>query len=406
MTTFVTNLDIFVFMRASGDIKNSDYFYEVLVSRIPSTITVTSEELGVIQKFCRNYITHLYKRWQNTSRNEERFFKKYESWLEANISWPMSESVDFNTLFNPEVMDGEMDRCMGEWIQEDQLSSHLQEAGPSTTDMSTNTHSSRKAFEYLGNKQKKRRCASLVEYSEEELLCAFILKLKENKKTVFAKILECLSCDSSKVEDVNTFLFQSSAKKSVPEDETLALVTALNLSKWQYLTLRSVLNDKDIVVFPSYQKLLMKKKECYPLREDITITESGAQIRLQAILDLTAAKILKVANVPNHDDKILKIVRKYGMDGASSQSCYKQKPSTSDIINESSVFMVSYVPLRLMCGESILWENPRPSSTNLCRPVMFQFKQETKEYILQVEAAIREEIAFLVPTKSGKYLLF
>lgn len=400
MATFVTNLDIFNFLKNSGCLKNSDLLFQTIIKYIPSEIP--NEELSIIKKFCQNYTSNLARRWEESSRNEHfGESTKNKKWLESKIVWPTSTSVNFPMLFDPEVTIEDVE------VEEEHNLSYEEEAGASTSKAATNTPRSRnkRPFEDLTNKQKKRRSLSLLEHSEEELFCALATKLKENGRTVCAKVIKCLSNKPEKVQEVSDFLFKD-CNQSIPEEETLALVTALSLSKWQYLTLRSILNTNGIAAFPSYHKLLLKKKECYPAKEDINISESGAKIKLQAVLDLTAEKIVKVTG-SSINKGVLKLVSKWGCDGASSQSCYKQKP-TGDIFSESSVFMVSFVPLRLMSDDVIVWENPRPSSTSYCRPIMFEFKQETKEYIQQVEATIEEEIQNLIPTKilNGEFEVF
>lgn len=45
--------------------------------------------------------------------------------------------------------------------------------------------------------------------------------------------------------------------------------------------------------------------------------------------------------------------------------------------SDSSVFMVSYVPLNISSSKDILWKNPRPSSIRYCRPLKFEFCKET-----------------------------
>lgn len=87
-------------------------------------------------------------------------------------------------------------------------------------------------------------------------------------------------------------------------------------------------------------------------------------------------------------------VRKYG------SSEYKQRFSSCDSVDKS-LFVTSYLLLQLISksSHSIIWKNPRPSSTRYCRPVPFQFKKETTELSIEEENYFKEKINQLKPTK-------
>lgn len=134
-----------------------------------------------------------------------------------------------------------------------------------------------------------------------------------------------------------------------------------------------MLAEYGVPVLPSYQKLFEAKKICYP--EDIEISERGAKVKLQALLDLTVQKILRV--VGTHVDSSaegLKLISKWGFDGAFSQSNYKLRSEDANF-DDSSGFMSSFVSLKLVSSHSTLWE--KPSSTTICRPIRFEFCKET-----------------------------
>lgn len=229
----------------------------------------------------------------------------------------------------------------------------------------------RKPFEDLGNKQKKRRSGTLLDYPEEELAFAFVTKLKSNGKEVLARIIDDLMKKPEKVEDVESFLFMNEKKDTMHEDQVLALTTSLDLSKWKYLTLRSALTQQ--LKLPSYHKLLEAKKRCYPEASDIIISEDGVKVKLQALLNITTRRIVQVVGDDlNISSGNLKLTSKWGFDGSSAQSNYKQKSEMAEF-DDSSVFMTSLVPLKLEAGNVVIWSNPKPSSTFYCRPVKFQF---------------------------------
>lgn len=66
---------------------------------------------------------------------------------------------------------------------------------------------------------------------------------------------------------------------------------------------------------------------------------------------------------------------KWGFDGASGQSRYKQMFQNRDA-DDSSVFKTTIVPIVLDCGSQpyiSYWKNDKPSSTTLCRPIRLEF---------------------------------
>lgn len=64
--------------------------------------------------------------------------------------------------------------------------------------------------------------------------------------------------------------------------------------------------------------------------------------------------------------------------------------------------MKAPLQLRLKSTDAIVWENPHPSLTRLCRPIAFEFIKETKELIQKKFRNIPREIDFLLPTTAEK----
>lgn len=101
----------------------------------------------------------------------------------------------------------------------------------------------------------------------------------------------------------------------------------------------------------------------------------------------------------------VELICKYGADGSSGHSEYMQKPTTTNEqeISDTHLFLITFVPLRLVGysdnmqqvddtkGE-ILWRNPRPSSTRLCRPIKFLYAKETTELIRQEINSLKTQI--------------
>lgn len=102
---------------------------------------------------------------------------------------------------------------------------------------------------------------------------------------------------------------------------------------------------------------------------------------------LQAVPTEKLSEVPTQ----LMLMSKWGCDGSSGHSQYKQVLS-EEYASDSSVFLTAVVPLELKNGGGVFgWKNPRPSSTRLCRPLVFKFEKETAEVIrMDVESTCRE----------------
>lgn len=130
-------------------------------------------------------------------------------------------------------------------------------------------------------------------------------------------------------------------------------------------------------------------------------------MQLQPLLDLTVKRIILsqnevFANISKKNLRNCILVSKWGCDGSTGHSEYKQK-SSSESFRDSDIFMTSFVPLQLYttsaANKKILWQNPRPSSVRYCRPIRLQFKKETAELSKQETQYIEEQISKLHKTK-------
>jgi hypothetical protein len=85
----------------------------------------------------------------------------------------------------------------------------------------------------------------------------------------------------------------------------------------------------------------------------------------------------------------------WGMDGAGSQSKYKQRDEKEGFDEESHLFVVSVVPVQLQNGNEIYWTNPMPQSPLFCRPLNILFEKEDKVMVLRERDAVLESISRL-----------
>ena len=121
----------------------------------------------------------------------------------------------------------------------------------------------------------------------------------------------------------------------------------------------------------------------------------------------------------------LVLVSKWGCDGRTGHSQYKQKRS-AEIFSDADLFLSFLVPLQLQFHEEdssaharastsacsgpvrILWQNPRPSSARFCRPIRIEFKKEIAALAQAEVVYISTQIQNLVPTQDlmegGRYI--
>lgn len=176
----------------------------------------------------------------------------------------------------------------------------------------------------------------------------------------------------------------------------MALILDAGLSKYQYEILRKVCKNQGSNIFPPYYKVLEAKKQCYPV--NIGVNEYSATVPLQSLLDHTAERLLlgKSEGEIRELNENLLLVSKWGCDGSSGHSEYKQifieKEKT-----DANMFLTSLVPLKLHESNNnnkLIWINSRPSSTKLCRPIKFEFIKETsentKKEVNRVESEIKD----------------
>ncbi|KYN22385.1 hypothetical protein ALC57_05219 [Trachymyrmex cornetzi] len=128
----------------------------------------------------------------------------------------------------------------------------------------------------------------------------------------------------------------------------------LGLSKRKYKLLRTynecLFGNK---FYPSYENIQAAKKKCYP--QNIIVNENGAKVKLQSLLDHTISQIMKLLSNQDFLDistEELILHGKWGMDGASNQQNFKQKwsknnDSDTNVMFDSTVFIICYVPLIL-----------------------------------------------------------
>lgn len=202
-------------------------------------------------------------------------------------------------------------------------------------------------------------------------------------------------------------------EKQMTKDEALSLVIENKLSKSMYNNIRAASIQHNCKLYPSYKYVLQAKKECYPSATDITIIECSAEIKLQALLDHTVQRILLIQkdvikSLTSDNVRYVNLICKWGCDGTSGQSSFKQKfdDDTDGNKTDTSIFFTLLVPLQIISvnkstkKEIIIWKNPRPSSPRFCRPIKIEFMLETAECTRLEVDNIKEQERYLTPLQT------
>ncbi|KAE8741256.1 hypothetical protein FOCC_FOCC013211, partial [Frankliniella occidentalis] len=193
-------------------------------------------------------------------------------------------------------------------------------------------------------------------------------------------------------------------------DEALALKLNLGLSRNKYDTMRMGMVAHGLPkMYPPKKVIEEAEGRCMPDPTAITNREGLSEVSLQELLDHTANRLvhmvedkiasLREGNEPFKDLQIT-LISKWGFDGSSGHATFKQK--VSEISSDASVVLTSLVPLELSLSSGgskhILWLNIAPSSTRFCRPISFEYTQETNEFILKQHSRIESAITDLQST--------
>lgn len=374
MESLTTHLDLFVILKSQNKPFSFELLFEAVIHRLGCGLS--DEDSDTLKEFCRKFTRAALQRWQRAHRSTECFRKQYEDWLGINVDWP--SCVQANVLVQEPI-------------------NELSFSEPSTSSsVGTMTKRSRKPFEDLGSKQKKRRSDDHKGTDSSELAHLAVIRLKEDGRDDIASVIEHMLKHPEIAAKLNEIIKKPKTSVIFTPEKALGLLLSLKLTKWQYITMREACIREDVKdLYPSYFKVQQAKVQCYPSKQSMIITDSSAKITLQDLLDITAKRILESLD---HDVqyKHLTLISKWGFDGASNQNRYKQKMDSDQ--DDSSIFMTSLVPLKLMNGEETIWTNPKPCSALYCRPVQFTFVKESEAVVLRHKNEMDNEIKNLIPT--------
>ncbi|KAE8739180.1 hypothetical protein FOCC_FOCC015321 [Frankliniella occidentalis] len=266
----------------------------------------------------------------------------------------------------------------------------------------------KKPFDQSCKKTKRRKLTDVVnKYSSEELLEATAIKLRSEGKGGESRFLSNLN------EAVQSRKLPSQGVQTLAADVTLGAMVEADLSKNGYLAVRQLVNSQTPKMMPSYDKIQEEKQKCYPSDDFFTVTDFSAEVDLQALLDHTSGRIIALQDevlekFPQELCQVVLVV-KWGFDGSSSHAEYNNHGPGDGTERKDCMFLTSMAPVQMRLESNkntVVWQNPRPSSTRYCRPIRFQQRAETKQLLIQESAYIEGKIRGLDSTdfqlKSGK----
>lgn len=265
-----------------------------------------------------------------------------------------------------------------------------------------------KAFDECCAKTKKHKVRDILNSrSVSELSFAAEVAVRKSGKRDAANIIREVAHSSSDIatEIKKLRMSKSTETRLFSNEEALAIFIDCKLSKNSYKLLRKQALKINHNIYPSYYQLAKAKMDCYPPGiGDMTVTEHCVNFNIQSLVDLTTKRLILAhstvfRNLPSVTT--FTMICKWGCDGSSGHSKYKQKFKDQNVDDEH-LFAFSFVPLKLFelnHDENLVWSNPFPSSTRNCRPLMFMFSKETVDLTITETNKIKQQIESLQPTK-------
>ena len=262
-----------------------------------------------------------------------------------------------------------------------------------------------KEFDDLTDRTKRRRSQDLVKgHSPAELSYATCMSLRASGSSEAASVIKKLSTkSSSELQKVKKAIdVDLNPRKEISGDVALSDLVEGKMTRKTYRLIRKREVENNACVYPSYHKVEAAKSRCYP--PGIKVTETTAEVPLQSLLNHRTSRILSaqslvINSLPQEQIKTLQLFVKWGFDGSSEQSQYKQK-FDDESASDSHMLLTSLSPLRLTSSEDEnfgIWQNPKPSSPRFCSPIKIEFIRETTASTLRENKYVEDQIAKLVP---------
>lgn len=170
-------------------------------------------------------------------------------------------------------------------------------------------------FQNSSDALKRRKTARLrQDHCVSKLAFATQMKLREGGSVSAAKVVKEVTMTSpTRASKMLASWRNSQEKQPVPysDVEALALVIDSNFTKSQYRRIQGEAKSRNMNLYPSYNKIVAVKKECYPDDQFIMVNEMSAEVNLQELLNHTSSRII-LANrdrlVDFSDDELKQVI--------------------------------------------------------------------------------------------------
>lgn len=281
----------------------------------------TDEDMKDLKQRFSLFKSVLKDKWAKCHRKEEAFLKNNESWLNGTFQIPIKS---LNRPGRP-----------------------------------------LKSFDESSERSKRRKTEKIRSTVEDNVIVhAAQTSLRVQGKRAASKILKEITDCPSRAHEYRDALDKKGFKENAPLTplQALSMFVEADLTRRQY----EIIRNTNKVFYPPYYLLLQAKQECYPPQEYLRVTSTSAESSLQSLIDNTVTRLTifleEVLLTLNEEERnSLNIICKWGCDG-SRQAQYKQK-FDSDGESDANIFLSSFVPLRILCGndkKKLSGRTPRP----------------------------------------------
>ena len=381
-----TRSEVFHYLAAHGGVLQSSrntivtYFVERFGTSFSPEDDVTCNHIS-------NVLSQLQKRWRKASRTTKIFLDDNGGWLQEKICLP-----------------GKICRPPSAYARRRVL-----------------------PFVDKGRRAKLLATEDLRSHSREELVFSAASSVRQEGRRSAARLVEAAGSPRRGQQLVAQRAAALAPPVPYTAEKALALLVDMDLSKGKYNMMRYSAKNQQCSIYPEYRHVAKAKASCLPTASSITVREDSARVQVQGLLDHTASRLLELqkevvqhlvlrsshvtrpdeltstpnasptsASSLNSSTVSLTLLSKWGMDGSTGHSIYKQGGSFAD----DKMFAVTLVPLRLVTAAGdVVWSNAAPSSPRFCRPIELRYAKETAVLTKATISAVEAEIAQLAPMK-------
>ncbi|KAE9522334.1 hypothetical protein AGLY_017280, partial [Aphis glycines] len=357
------------FMQCITSIGCRTFLYEFIQATYSNISNCSSSYKELLEKEILKFSLTTSRKWSKVNRNYKKFTKTNTEWLNTKFKMPSNKKSNFSIPDRPVI-----------------------------------------PFALCSKRTQRQKIKIAISNSNmnsPEILCAAKNKMVLSGQRTAAHLFEETQASPSRAKKMKTKYNYSNYPIPYTADEALAFIIDNKLKKQQYINIRLGSKKRNCNIYPTYENIIIAKTNCYPNNMDIG--ESSCKIPLQDLLDHTTNRIFQVPEVCkiSLNSTKLEMLYKWGCDGSSGQSQYRQNFNDDSLITDETMFMFSIVPLELRSHSEVndvennyevIWTNPSPSSTKFCRPIKYIFKKETIESTKEEVKDIETQILKLVNT--------